>query len=795
MAEAQLPMPLEQEEAVGALLEILQKVSKKKFSLIKKKLRDWKVPAGYEQIPERSLQCARRPELAILIIHHYGVQYGVELLQQVLEDVGDHEGSRELREYLEQEGTSFSIWWRWESRFPHLSPNDLAEAGFYYVGPWDRVRCFSCGKRLHNWQPGDVPLTRHLNSFPGCLYAWGKMGIDVGKVGPWQKLFLKDQPVCPEMTEEWNRLATYRSGPWYPGEQLAQSKIMINPQPGGGVHYQGGHIRPEGSLAGSVTYTQGGRIQPQGSFSGGDIYTQGGHIRPEGSFSGGGVHYQGGHIRPEGSFSGGGVHYQGGHIRPEGSLAGSVIYTQGGRIQPQGSFSGGDIYTQGGHIRPEGSFSGGGVHYLGGRIQFEGPFSAFDFIPAIKPPRLRTAKEGGAFAAVGGGASGVQEVASNYRLWETAMECALCGKVPPITHLSSEIHGHMFRAHLPWKGLFRCAETGIQFLINTPALIDFELVSWGNYLKSLQEKSLENVGPLFNIRVLSGQVSAVYLPHYVCLKDRDVDVKKFKIVHYNAKGMTLESPSITEPFYVALENPTFSFIGVVYKVANLFRAKIPAHGAVFIYGRFIKGYTIHLYFMPQDPLVKQAVHKKETANGFFVVDKPPMTRTVYTRKKYLIKGPASAKIDPEDLKLRFDTIPEMYNYSEIYLTSVDKDIILRVTSERDEKMVWNATLRKEELIPGEQKSAGGKHFMDKHRTELIARVSHIDPILDDLLDDEILTQEQYDSVRSNRTSQEKMRQLYDCVRAWGDGEKEELFKAMKKHNQPLISDLKHKSIS
>uniref|UniRef100_A0A3B4EYV4 CARD domain-containing protein n=1 Tax=Pundamilia nyererei TaxID=303518 RepID=A0A3B4EYV4_9CICH len=54
----------------------------------------------------------------------------------------------------------------------------------------------------------------------------------------------------------------------------------------------------------------------------------------------------------------------------------------------------------------------------------------------------------------------------------------------------------------------------------------------------------------------------------------------------------------------------------------------------------------------------------------------------------------------------------------------------------------------------------GKHFVDKHRVELIKRVSNIEPILDELLDKEVITQEQYDKIRALPTSQEKMRELY-----------------------------------
>uniref|UniRef100_A0A3P9DK92 Apoptosis-associated speck-like protein containing a CARD n=1 Tax=Maylandia zebra TaxID=106582 RepID=A0A3P9DK92_9CICH len=53
-----------------------------------------------------------------------------------------------------------------------------------------------------------------------------------------------------------------------------------------------------------------------------------------------------------------------------------------------------------------------------------------------------------------------------------------------------------------------------------------------------------------------------------------------------------------------------------------------------------------------------------------------------------------------------------------------------------------------------------KHFVDKHRVELTKRVSNIAPILDELLDNEVIDQETYTRIRALSTTQDKMRELY-----------------------------------
>lgn len=56
-----------------------------------------------------------------------------------------------------------------------LSPAELAKAGFYYVGPGDRVACFACGVKLSNWEPKDDALSEHLRHFPSCPFLESQM--------------------------------------------------------------------------------------------------------------------------------------------------------------------------------------------------------------------------------------------------------------------------------------------------------------------------------------------------------------------------------------------------------------------------------------------------------------------------------------------------------------------------------------------------------------------------------------------------------------------------------------------
>jgi hypothetical protein len=55
----------------------------------------------------------------------------------------------------------------------HLFPTNIkffVMAGFYYIGPFDKVKCAWCNGMLYNWEEGDIPSKEHIKHFPKCEY-------------------------------------------------------------------------------------------------------------------------------------------------------------------------------------------------------------------------------------------------------------------------------------------------------------------------------------------------------------------------------------------------------------------------------------------------------------------------------------------------------------------------------------------------------------------------------------------------------------------------------------------------
>lgn len=58
---------------------------------------------------------------------------------------------------------------KWLKEYP-VPAHAVAQAGFYYIGPHDRVVCPFCGGTVFNWTRGDSPLGEHVRLFPHCPF-------------------------------------------------------------------------------------------------------------------------------------------------------------------------------------------------------------------------------------------------------------------------------------------------------------------------------------------------------------------------------------------------------------------------------------------------------------------------------------------------------------------------------------------------------------------------------------------------------------------------------------------------
>ncbi|KAH3729502.1 hypothetical protein DPMN_055474 [Dreissena polymorpha] len=77
------------------------------------------------------------------------------------------ENAKYPKYWSKSERTSSFLCWR---RTALVSTGSLVDAGLYYTGSGDEVRCFQCGGGLKNWEVNDDPWAEHAYWFPSCQY-------------------------------------------------------------------------------------------------------------------------------------------------------------------------------------------------------------------------------------------------------------------------------------------------------------------------------------------------------------------------------------------------------------------------------------------------------------------------------------------------------------------------------------------------------------------------------------------------------------------------------------------------
>lgn len=140
---------------------------------------------------------------------------------------------------MRREGERIRTFQNWPADAP-VTSGDLAKAGFFFLGPGDKVQCFCCGGILRCWVHGDSPAAEHKRHFPTCSFILGRTvgniplqggssdSVDGQLLSQLQRMTMDDQgtagqAVYPEMEAEDSRLTTYHN---WPTEASVQPDVL-----------------------------------------------------------------------------------------------------------------------------------------------------------------------------------------------------------------------------------------------------------------------------------------------------------------------------------------------------------------------------------------------------------------------------------------------------------------------------------------------------------------------------------------------------------------------------------------
>ncbi|KAM8734422.1 uncharacterized protein AB9X84_023225 isoform 2-T2 [Acanthopagrus schlegelii] len=335
-------------------------------------------------------------------------------------------------------------------------------------------------------------------------------------------------------------------------------------------------------------------------------------------------------------------------------------------------------------------------------------------------------------------------------------------------------------------GNFECSVSGLRWVCKEKVSFKYQFCSWEEPMERMESMKYMLAGPLIDITVDAWKLDEVFLPHWICIDDNPEILNKFAVLHIDDCGDVVEKVAEVTSSHVKLSEPVFSPRAVLMKVG----VPVKINCKVLIYKTNTAFLTLHVYLIPCDPGLQQELNRRQFSSGYRAIQKPHPENSLKMRDRFILTADLDgAEIYPEKLKLRYESRDP--NFFEVYVENPDRKFTLKLTKENEHQPVWTCALRKEEY----QSSAliQVEHFVDKHQCDLIARVSNTGPILDNLLREGVIQQEDYDTIRTIPTTQERMRKLFSGpLKAGGQAAKDVFFRILKKEESYLVADLDRK---
>ncbi len=323
-------------------------------------------------------------------------------------------------------------------------------------------------------------------------------------------------------------------------------------------------------------------------------------------------------------------------------------------------------------------------------------------------------------------------------------------------------------------GRYECVRTRMRWVCDCDVTLQYQTVD-GRFLNAELERLQSNrIAPVIDVTVISGKLEEVHLPHYICLGESEASLRDaVKVLSVEDEGITVEPVQLTR-FHAKILQPSFSIKTLIIIMINYIMGW-NEHCNLLLYMRSKAPLILHVYFFPSDARAKEEVEKNERSN--VLIRHPRPDRSFRMKMPHILAVPGAYVHPTEGITLKRETDPNFFKI----ITHLENDLQMTLR-DKDKKIVWEATLVKEELDqihpqrdePRLKSEADKARYFDNHWSELNQKVKNVKIIADKLLQQQLIHEEQYSEIKESLTSQEGMRKICDIMRKHSDAVKAKL---------------------
>nr|XP_028694419.1 caspase recruitment domain-containing protein 8 isoform X3 [Macaca mulatta]XP_028694420.1 caspase recruitment domain-containing protein 8 isoform X3 [Macaca mulatta]XP_028694421.1 caspase recruitment domain-containing protein 8 isoform X3 [Macaca mulatta]XP_028694422.1 caspase recruitment domain-containing protein 8 isoform X3 [Macaca mulatta] len=253
-----------------------------------------------------------------------------------------------------------------------------------------------------------------------------------------------------------------------------------------------------------------------------------------------------------------------------------------------------------------------------------------------------------------------------------------------------------YSLRFPTAGWYLWSATGLGFVVRDAVTVTIAFGSWSQHL-ALDLQHHEQwlaAGPLFAFTAEPEEaVAKIHLPHFISLQG-EVDVSWFLVAHFKDEGMVLQRPSRVEPFYAVLDNPSFSLMGILLRIARGTRLSIPITSNTLLYFHpHPEDIKFHLYLVPSDALLTKMIDDEEERFCGVRLQTSPSMQPLTFGAHYIVSNSAHLEIIPTELKLSYRSPGEIQPFSKFNAGQMKEPIQLEITDKRHGTLVWKTVVK------------------------------------------------------------------------------------------------------
>uniref|UniRef100_A0A2K5TV09 Caspase recruitment domain-containing protein 8 n=1 Tax=Macaca fascicularis TaxID=9541 RepID=A0A2K5TV09_MACFA len=340
-----------------------------------------------------------------------------------------------------------------------------------------------------------------------------------------------------------------------------------------------------------------------------------------------------------------------------------------------------------------------------------------------------------------------------------------------------------YSLRFPTAGWYLWSATGLGFLVRDAVTVTIAFGSWSQHL-ALDLQHHEQwlaAGPLFAFTAEPEEaVAEIHLPHFISLQG-EVDVSWFLVAHFKDEGMVLQRPSRVEPFYAVLDNPSFSLMGILLRIARGTRLSIPITSNTLLYFHpHPEDIKFHLYLVPSLPY-----DEEERFCGVRLQTSPSMQPLTFGAH-YIVSNSAHLEIIPTELKLSYRSPGEIQPFWKFNAGQMKEPIQLEITDKRHGTLVWKTVVKPVDIQLGAAsapRTFSGAAFVRENHRQLQARIGDLKGV-----------ENEKELVEQAKTRQSKTDALLSMVEKKGDRALELLFRSLSERDPYLVSYLRQQSL-